>query len=159
MSKIALDAIDFRILDSLQENAGRTNAELAARVGLSPSPCLRRVRLLEAAGIIQKYVALVDREAIGLGLTVFVEVRLELKKQRAAEDFENSVRQFSEVMECHIVAGDYDYLLRVVLRDMADFRRFVMTRLLKLSNVASTRSSFSVGEVKQTTRLPLPAKA
>ena len=159
MSKIALDAIDFRILDSLQENAGRTNAELAARVGLSPSPCLRRVRLMEAAGIIQKYVALIDREAIGLGLTVFVEVRLELKKQRAAEDFENSVRQFVEVMECHIVAGDYDYLLRVVLRDMADFRRFVMTRLLKLSNVASTRSSFSVGEVKQTTRLPLPAKA
>jgi len=158
MSKIALDAIDFRILDSLQENAGRTNAELAARVGLSPSPCLRRVRLMESAGIIQKYVALVDREAIGLGLTVFVEVRLELKKQRAAEDFENSVRQFAEVMECHIVAGDYDYLLRVVLPDMAGFRRFVMTRLLKLSNVASTRSSFSVGEVKQTTRLPLPAK-
>lgn len=156
MSKLVLDAIDFRILDALQENAGHTNAELAAKVGLSPSPCLRRVRLLQEAGIIRKYVALLDRDRIGLGLTVFVEVRLELKKQRAAEDFENAVRNLPEVMECHIVAGDYDYLLRVVLADMADFRRFIMTRLLKLTNVASTRSSFSVGEVKQTTRLPLP---
>jgi len=92
-------------------------------------------------------------------MTVFVEVRLEIKKHRAAEDFERSVRQMPEVMECHIVAGDYDYLLRVVLPDMTDFRRFIMNRLLKLPNVSATRSSFSVGEVKQTTKLPLAATA
>ena len=155
MSKMTLDAIDYRILDALQENAGKTNVDLAEKVGLSPSPCLRRVRLMEKAGIIERYVALLDRKAIGLGLTVFVEVRLELKKRRAAEEFEDAVRHLSEVMECHIVAGDYDYMLRVVLADMADFRRFIMNRLLKIPNVASTRSSVSVGEVKQTTKLPL----
>lgn len=155
MSKLQLDAVDYRILEALQENAGHTNVELAERVGLSPSPCLRRVRLMEEAGIIERYVALLDRKAVGLGLTVFVEVRLEIKKHRAAEDFEKAIRQLPEVMECHIVAGEYDYLLRVVLADMADFRRFIMSRLLKTPNVVSTRSSFSVGEVKQTTKLPL----
>lgn len=155
MPNSTLDAIDYRILDRLQEDAGGTNVELAEKVGLSPSPCLRRVRLLEEAGIIERYVALLDPEAIGLGMTVFVEVRLDSKKQRDVEDFERAVIGLPEVMECHIVAGDYDYLLRVALPDMSHFRQFIMRRLLEMPNIASTRSSFSVGEVKRTTKLPL----
>lgn len=155
MPSMTLDVIDYRILDRLQEDAGGTNVDLAERVGLSPSPCLRRVRLLEEAGIIERYVALLDPEAVGLGVIVFVEVRLDSKKQAAVEAFERAIGDLPEVMECHIVAGDYDYLLRIALPDMTHFRTFIMGRLLEMPNIASTRSSFSVGEVKRTTKLPL----
>jgi Lrp/AsnC family transcriptional regulator, leucine-responsive regulatory protein len=156
MSGVTLDAIDRRILDTLQEDSSLTNVKLAEKVGLSPSPCLRRVRILEEAGIIERYVAVLDHEAVGLGMTAFIEVRLDSKKHRDVEEFETAVARLPEVLECHIVAGDYDYLLRVVLSDMTRFRQFIMNRVLEMPNIASTRSSFSVGEVKRTTKLPLP---
>jgi DNA-binding Lrp family transcriptional regulator len=158
MPQHMLDAIDRRILDILQEDARISNVELAARVSLSPSPCLRRVRTLEEAKIIRRYVTLLDPVRVGLGVAAFIDVRLHPKTADVSAGFERAIQRFSEVMECHIMSGDYDYLLRVVVPDIAALRTFIMTDLLAIPGVDSTRSSFSLGEVKYTTALPLLAR-
>jgi Lrp/AsnC family leucine-responsive transcriptional regulator len=150
-----LDQIDLHILRILQERARITNQELADQVGLSPSPCLRRLRLLEQTRVIQRYVALLDPSALGLGVAVFVEVKLSVKNADAATKFEAAIAEFKEVLECHIVAGDYDYLLRIVAADIPSVRQFIMTDLLAIPGVGETRSSFSLGEVKYSTALPI----
>ena len=155
MPKISLTAVDRRILRILQEDGRITNAELAERVGLSPSPCLRRVRLLEEAGVIRRYVTLLDPDALGLGVAAFVEIRLGPKNTATAAAFEAAIKKYSEIMECHIMTGEYDYLLRIVVPDIPSLRAFVMNQLLSVPGVEATRSSFSLGQVKYTTALPL----
>ncbi|MGO9786179.1 MAG: Lrp/AsnC family transcriptional regulator, partial [Stellaceae bacterium] len=126
LRQTALDAIDRKILALLQEDARLANVELADKVGLSPSPCLRRVRDLEAAGIIRRYVTLLDPAAVGLPVSVFVNVTLERQVEQALERFEAVILKRPEVMECYLMTGDADYLLRVVCADLAAYERFLL---------------------------------
>ncbi len=150
-----LDAIDRRILTELQGNARISNAELAEAVGLSPSPCLRRVRALEAAGVIKGYAALLDAAEVGLPISVFVQVTLERQIERALEAFETAIQGRPEVMECYLMTGDADYLLRVVVSDLAAYERFLKEHLTRVSGVSSIKSSFALNQVKYSTALPL----
>ena len=151
----ALDAIDRRILAALQENARIANTELAAAVGLSPAPCLRRVRALEEDGVIRKHVSLVDPGAVGLPVSVFVSISLERQVEEALKRFERVILARPEVMECYLMTGDADYLLRVVCADLAAYERFVLDHLTKVPGVSSIRSSFALKQVKYSTALPL----
>jgi Lrp/AsnC family transcriptional regulator, leucine-responsive regulatory protein len=150
-----LDAIDLRILKSLQEDAGLTNVELAAKVGLSASPCLARVRALENAGVIARRVALLDARKIAPSISVFIQVTLEKQAEPALDTFESAVAQFAEVMECYLMTGDADYLLRVVVSDIDALQEFVVGRLTKIKGVANIRSSFALKQVKYKTALPI----
>lgn len=157
-----LDAVDRKILALLQENARLTNQELAHMVSLSPSPCLRRIKQLEDAGVIRRYVALLDAQQIGLGLLAYVNVRLAkhsaLHGHHGASplaDFSASVALWPEVVGCYAMTGDMDYLLRVVVEDMAHFSRFVMNDLLRHPAVVDVKSSFALQTIKDTTALPL----
>lgn len=152
-----LDAIDVRILDQLQGNARLTNVELAARVNLSPSPCLARVRALEESGLISRYVTLLDPLQLGLGVSVFIQIRLERQVERALEMFQEAIREYPEVMECYLMTGDADYLIRVVVPDVQTLERFIVDELSKIPGVANIRSSFALKQVKYKTALPLPA--
>ncbi len=155
MTSIELDAMDRRILGKLQANGRISNVDLANAVGLSPSPCHRRVRRIEEAGLVLDYVTLLDRTKLGLGLTVFVDVALGRKDPESVAVFEKAISARPEVMECHITTGDYDYLLRVATADVAAFRHFIMNVLIGMPGVDKTRTNFSLGEVKYTTALPL----
>ena len=148
-----LDAIDRKILRILQQDAQIQNADLAAKVGLSPSPCHRRVKALEAAGVIRGYVALVDGKAVGAGFVAFVEVRLERQSSGFAERFERAVAQRPEVLECCLVTGDADYLLKVAVADLDDFHAFLMEVLTRIEGVANTRTVIPVKRLKETTAL------
>ena len=150
-----LDAIDRRILAALQENARIANTELAAAVGLSPAPCLRRVRALEEDGVIRKHVSLVNPGAVGLPVSVFVSISLERQVEEALKRFERVILARPEVMECYLMTGDADYLLRVVCADLAAYERFVLDHLTKVPGVSSIRSSFALKQVKYSTALPL----
>ena len=149
------DAIDRRILEVIQEEARISNAELAARVGLSPSPCWRRVRALEDAAVIRRYVTLVDAEAIGLPINVFATVTLEKQVERALERFERAVAERPEVMECYLMTGEFDYLLRIVVPSLGAYERFLMDHLTRIDGIASIKSSFSLKQVRYKTALPL----
>lgn len=155
MLKREIDSTDRKILRILQENAGISNVNLARRVGLSPSPCLRRVQQLDEAGIIRRRVTLLEPAAVGLGVSVFVQVSLEKQADRALRTFEKAVLARPEVMECYLMTGDADYLLRVVVPDIPSFERFVLEHLTHISSVARVRSSFALKQVKYTTALPL----
>jgi Lrp/AsnC family leucine-responsive transcriptional regulator len=157
--RVVLDETDWRILAALQEDARLTNAELAERVFLSPSPCLRRVRDLEQAGFIRRYVTLLDPLKLGLTVSVFIQVSLEKQMRGALDTFENSVLAREEVMECYLMTGDADYLLRVVVSDMQSLERFIVDYLAKIPGVSNIRSSFALKQVKYKTALPLPAVA
>ncbi len=154
---ISLDATDIRILQELQRDAKLTNVELAARVHLSPSPCLARVRALEKSGVINRYVTLLDPIRLGQAVSVFIQVRLEQQVERALKTFEAAIAGWPEVMECYLMTGDSDYLLRVVVADIPAFERFILERLSKIRGVANIRSSFSLKQVKYETALPLGA--
>jgi DNA-binding Lrp family transcriptional regulator len=156
---LALDEIDRRILARLQEDARVSNAELARAVALSPSPCLRRVRGLEESAVIRRYVALLDPGALGLGVSVFVQVRLERQVEQALERFEAALLGRPEVLECYLMTGDADYLLRVVVPDLPAYERFLVDHLTRVPGVASIRSSFALKQVKYSTALPLGAKS
>ena len=150
-----LDAIDTKILDALQRDGRLSNVELARRVNLSPSPCLARVKALEQRGLISGYVALCDPLALGLSVNVFISVSLERQRKDALETFEQGISQYPEVMECYLMTGDSDYLLRVVVRDMQSLERFIVDRLARIPGVASIRSSFALKQVRYKTALPL----
>jgi len=156
-----LDAIDRKILTALQEDARLPNVELSEKVGLSPSPCLRRVRELEERSVIRRYVTLVDPGAIGLPVSVFVNVTLERQVEEALEQFEKAILQRPEVMECYLMTGDADYLLRIVTADLIAYERFLKDHLTRIRGVASIKSSFALKQVKYSTALPvgLPADA
>ena len=155
MPQRVLDEIDRRILTALQENARISNVDLADTVGVSPSPCWRRVRDLEQNGVIARYVTLVDPGAIGLPVSVFIQVSLEKQVEPTLEAFENAVLARPEVMECYLMTGDADYLLRVVVADLAAYERFLIDHLTRVPGVASIKSSFALKQVKYRTALPL----
>ena len=155
MPTAPLDTTDRRILDRLQTDARTPNAELAREVNLSPSPCLRRVRRLEEEGVIRRYVTLLDPGAIGLPVSVFVQVTLEKQIETALAEFERAIAARPEVMECYLMTGDADYLLRVVAPDIDAFQRFLMEHLTRIRGVASIKSSFALKQVSYRTALPL----
>ena len=157
MTKPALGKTDRKLLDLLQKDGRITNLELAERVALSPSACLRRVRALEEAGVIRGYVALLDPAKIGLGLLAFVTVKLEKRGRMPTDAFARACRDWPEVAACHATTGDMDYLLRVHVADLAHFSRFVMDSLLKHPGVIDVKSSFVLEQVKETTALPIAA--
>ena len=150
-----LDAIDRRILEHLQDNARISNVDLAARVGISASPCWRRVRELEESGVISNYVTLIDAASVGLMVSVFVNVSLERQVERELEVFQNAIRERPEVMECYLMTGEADFLLRVVVPDLMAYERFLMDHLSRVPGIASIRSSFALKQVKYRTALPL----
>ena len=149
------DIIDVRILNVLQEDAQISNAELAKHIGISPSPCWRRVKRLEKEGVIKRRVTLLDPAIVGLPVSVFVRVSLERQIESALETFENAVLSRSEVMECYLMTGDSDYLLRVVVADLVAYERFLIDHLTRINGVASINSSFALKQVKYRTALPL----
>jgi Lrp/AsnC family transcriptional regulator, leucine-responsive regulatory protein len=157
MPNITLDATDMRIIQQLQQHGRLSNVELAARVGLTPSPCLARVKALEQARVIDRYVALVRPEALGLGLSVFIQVTLERQTEKGLETFEARMLAFDEVMECYLMTGDSDYLVRLVIKDMESLQRFIVKELTTIPGVANIRSSFALKQVKYKTALPLGA--
>lgn len=156
---VALDAVDLRLLRALQEHGRATYDEIAAEVSLSPSATLRRVKRLEESGVIDRYVALLRPERVGLTLTAYLNVRLEKHaasgKRNPMDLFRAAVQAWPEVVECCSLTGDMDYLLRVVVEDMAHYSRFVMDTLLKHPSVQDCKTSFVLDRVKQTTALPL----
>ena len=153
-----LDNTDRRILRVIQEEARVSNSELAERVGLSPSPCWRRVRTLEENGVIERYVTLVNAKAVGLPINVFATVTLEKQAESALELFEKAVKKRPEVMECNLMTGEFDYLLRVVVPDLAAYERFLMDHLTRIKGIASIKSSFSLKQVSYKPALPLSDK-
>lgn len=155
VSRFDLDAIDVKILTELQEDASLSNVELAQRVGLSPSPCLARVRALETSGIIARRVTLLDPVSLGANMSVFIQVALEKQVEAQLDTFEEAVQGFSEVMECYLMTGDSDYLLRVVVPDLMALQHFIVEKLSKTAGVANIRSSFALKQVKYKTALPV----
>lgn len=155
MTDNELDRIDRRILDVLQRNGRITNSELAEQVSLSASACLRRVQRLEHNGVISGYAALVDPRAVGLGLQAFVRVQLARHDAQSIAHFVQRIGESAEVVACHALTGDMDYLLHVVVEDLDHFSRFLLDRLLNESGVADVNSSFVLRTVKQTGALPL----
>lgn len=159
MFRLGLDKIDLRILAELQANARLRNVELAEKVGLSASPCLRRVRRLEELGIIKGYATLVDQHAVNLPVSVFIQVTLEKQIEPSLELFESQIREWPEVMECYLMTGDADYHLRVVTADLAQYERFLMDKLTRLDGVAAIKSAFSLKQVAYRTALPVAYSA
>jgi DNA-binding Lrp family transcriptional regulator len=151
-----LDEIDHALLRHIQEHARISNVELADRIGLSPAPCLRRVQALERAGVIRKYVALLNPHAFGRDVTVFVQISLDLQVGGRLDTFEQQIMQRPEVLECYLMTGDSDYLLRVVVPDVAAYERFLKEALTRIDGVVGIKSSFALREVKYSTALPLP---
>jgi Lrp/AsnC family leucine-responsive transcriptional regulator len=149
-----LDELDRKILDQLQADGRMSNQELSDRVGLSPSPCLRRLRQLEAAGVIQRYVALVDPEAVGLGVTAFVRIRLDQQDDRHLALFEQAVAGFPEVMECYLMTGEADYQLRVLVGSLGEFEDFLRRKLTRIAGVGQVTTSFALRPVVYKTALP-----
>jgi len=159
MPKAKLDEIDRRMLHELQLDGRLSNVELAARVGLSPSPCLRRLRRLEDAGVIQRYTALLDAQALGLDVTAFISVRLERNVEEVLESFEAAVCRRAEVLECYPITGDADFLLKIVTADLAAYERLMRDFLLRLPGVSNAHTSFTMTPVKRDTVLPIPDAA
>ncbi|WP_195164867.1 Lrp/AsnC family transcriptional regulator [Mesorhizobium sp. NBSH29] len=152
---IALDALDRRILRVLQRDARISNIDLAAEVGLSPSPCLRRVRLLEEAGIIARYVAVLDARQVGLGMTLFARVWLTAQDAETIDRFIAAMRTLDEVVECYIMLGESDALLRVVVADLDAYRRFQAAHLTRINGIQNVKTDVPSETVKQTYALPL----
>ncbi|WP_142850016.1 Lrp/AsnC family transcriptional regulator [Telmatospirillum sp. J64-1] len=150
-----LDDYDCRILDCLQRNGRLTNVELSTQVFLSPSQCQRRVKRLEEEGIIQGYSALLSPEAVGLGVLAFVSVSLAMHGENPARAFTEAIRDIPEILECHAVTGEADYLLRVAAPDLKSFSDFLLHRLMRVPGVTNVRSTIALEELKRTIALPL----
>nr|WP_176596352.1 Lrp/AsnC family transcriptional regulator [Sphingobium sp. 15-1] len=150
-----LDDLDRRMLAELQADGRMTNLELSEKVGLSPSPCLRRLKQLEAQGVITRYVALVDPDQLGLGVTAFVRIRLDQQDDRHLTIFEEAVAQFPEVMECYLMSGDSDYQLRLVVEDLKAFENFLRYKLTRIEGVSQLTTSFALRPVVYKTALPI----
>ena len=153
-----LDKVDLAILSELQNNGRLTNHELASKVELSPSPVSRRVRDLEDSNVIQKYVALVNPSSVGCSLSAFIRVKLERDASSDLNTFESAIQNFSEVMECYLMTGDYDYILRVALKDIEAFDKFLRGKLTKVPGIASISTNIAVSCVVFKTELPFDVK-
>ena len=150
-----LDAIDRRILRALQRDGRMQNIELAKEVGLSPSPCLRRVRLLEEAGVIERYVAVVDGAKVGVGLTVFARVWFKTQDAAMTHQFAEAVRRFPEVVECYLTTGECDALLRIVTADLNSYWRFQADHLTRIPSVQSVKTDVPMETIKRSFEIPL----
>lgn len=155
MPYIDLDGIDLRILSALQADGRLTNQELADQVGLSPSPCLRRVRRLEREGFIRSYRAVLDREAVGLGLTVFVEIKVEKHSRDNAQALQEALAAMPEVVACHMVSGTADFMAEIVVPNLKAYERLLTEKLLTLPMIGDIRSNFALTRVKSDAALPL----
>lgn len=153
-----LDAVDLRILEELQKDGSLTNVELAKRLHMSPSPCLIRVRSLETRGVIQRYVAIVDATSVGLGLNVFINISLRSQSKEALAVFEQRINEQDAVMECYLMTGDSDYLIRVAVPDINALERFILEQLTPIPGIEKIRSSFALKQVRYKTALPLPTR-
>lgn len=149
------DHIDRAILDALQQDGRIQNTDLAAKVGLSPSPCLRRVRQLEDAGVIDRYVAVLDSAKVGLGMTFFSRVWLTGQDEETTSIFINAIKDLPQVLECYLMAGDCDFLLKVAVADIDDYRRFQTEYLSRTKGVSNIKTEIPLQIVKQTTAIPL----
>lgn len=152
---IQLTATDRAILSLLQRDASLSTAEIAERVGLSQSPCWRRIRRLEEAGVIRGRVALLDHAALGMEVVAFVSVKLSEHGRRNLEDFERRIHRLPEVLECFTLTGDVDYILKVVSRDIRHFESFLRNELMTMTMIRETHSAIAVTQIKDTTELPL----
>jgi Lrp/AsnC family transcriptional regulator, leucine-responsive regulatory protein len=150
-----LDTIDLRILRELQADGSLSNVELARRVALSPSPCLARVKALKEAGVIERTVALLNPQALGLSLNVFISISLKEQSKAALADFEARIAGLDEVMECYLMTGESDYLIRVAVGDIGALERFILEQLSPIRGVEKIRSSFALKQVRYKTGLPL----
>ena len=150
------DSVDRKILSILEKNARISNAELAEKVNLSPTPCLRRLRKLESTGLIRGYAALLDEKALGLQASALLFVNLEKNTKENAEQFEAAVKLLPEVLECFVVAGRHDYVLRIVTRDLDDYARFIKERLAVLEKIADLESIIILKQILVQKNLPLP---
>ncbi len=149
-----LDSLDLRILKELQRDARLSHQELSERIGLSPSPCARRIRKLEEAGIITGYTARINEQKLGFQFSVFVSVRLDQQRDNRLVSFEQEVTRYAEVVDCWLMTGSFDYLMRVAVRDLNEFEHFLTGRLTKIPGVASIESSIPIRRVKdQATRI------
>ncbi|HEV7339182.1 MAG TPA: Lrp/AsnC family transcriptional regulator [Bosea sp. (in: a-proteobacteria)] len=155
MPEFKLDEIDRRIVQALQADGRISVQELAGKVGLSPSPCARRVRLLEEAGVIKGYVAVIDQEKLGLPVSVFASIKLERQREEELDRFGAAVQRWPEVADCYLMTGQRDYLLRIIVSDLAAYERFLKDKLTRLDNVASIESSFALGQVKRSFSVPV----
>ena len=151
-----LDPVDIRILNELQNDSSHSNVELAKRVHLSPSPCLMRVKALKDKGVIRNYVALADPKILGLGLNVFISISLKEQSKEALAQFEQRISEHDEVMECYLMTGDSDYLIRVAVADMGALEKFILEQLTPIAGIEKIRSSFALKQVRYKTALPLP---
>ena len=154
MEHIVLDSIDRRILAVLREDGRITNQDLSQRVGLSPTPCLRRLKRLEETGVIQGYTTVVDPKAYGLPFSVFVSVRLTQQNQEQISEFEKAVEGWSEVAECYLMTGSQDYLLRVVTDGIEGYERFLKQKATRLKCIQSVESNFALATIKKRSGLP-----
>ncbi|HUO92966.1 MAG TPA: Lrp/AsnC family transcriptional regulator [Rhizomicrobium sp.] len=155
MPKEPLDDIDRRILTVLQEDGRVSLADLATRVGLSSSPCLRRIRRLERSGVIARYVAVLDQSKVGLPVSVFVSIKLESQRVEALERFKKAIAKWPEVLECYLMTGPRDYLLRIVAADLEAYERFLKQKLTRVDGVSSIESSFALEQAKYSHVLPI----
>lgn len=155
MPKFEIDEIDRKILKILQSDAHVSSEQLSSLVGLSPSPCARRVRNLQAAGVIKSYVAVVDQIKVGLPISVFASIKLERQREEELDRFANAVQRWPEIVECYLMTGQRDYLLRIVVRDLEAYEAFLKRTLTRLEGVASIESSFALGQVKHSQALPV----
>ena len=155
MPEVELDRTDYKILHYLQNSGRISNSDLADAVGLSPSPCLRRVKALENAGIVKQYVALVDAKAVGLPISIIVNVSLHSQERDSLMEFETKVAEYEEVLECYLMTGNFDYTLRVVAPDLDSYQRFLAEKLTRIKGVANIQSSFTLKQVVYRTELPL----
>ncbi|RAI02214.1 AsnC family transcriptional regulator [Acuticoccus sediminis] len=152
---VKLDDIDRKILRELQKDGRISNLELSEKVGLSPSPCLRRVRMLEDTGLIERYVAVVNPARVGLGLTVFARVSLISQDAASTDHFARCVMSLPEVIECHLMAGECDFLLRIVTRDLDAYRAFQVEHLTRIEGVRSVKTDIPMQRIKLTSELPV----
>ena len=154
-AKAALDEVDRRILKAMQADGRLTVQAIADRVGLSASPCLRRIRHMEEAGIITAYSVTIDQKSVGLPVSVFVSIKLERQRSDELDRFGEAIAEWPEVMECYLMTGQFDYLLRVVCADLAAYEIFLREKLTRVEGVGSIESSFSLAQVKYSRALPI----
>ncbi|GAB0114223.1 transcriptional regulator [Acidisoma sp. C75] len=151
----ALDEIDRRIIAAVQADGRMTVNEIAARCGLSASPCARRVRMLEGAGVIKGYTAVIDQKKVGLPISAFASIKLERQREEDLDRFAAAVARWPEVVDCYLMTGQRDYLMRIVVQDLEAYERFLKDKLTRLDGVASIETSFALGQVKRSEVLPL----
>lgn len=156
MPRTRIDAINRKILTALQEDGRLTLGELAPRVGLSPSPCLRRIRQMESEGLIDRYVAVLNQRLVGLPVSVFISIKMSSQREDELARFGAAVSGWPEVLECYLMTGPRDYLLRVVVEDLAGYQQFLRKKLTRQKGIASIESSFALEQVKYTNVLPVP---